>query len=238
MLSFSYAGKDSYTDYGIYMTTRPVIPSPKRRISYVEIPGRDSSYRYDEGTYDDLIISVECSIKGTNINSRFDSIKAWLFGAKESDLIFSFQKSAILKAHVSNSIDFKQVYGKAGRITIIFTCRPFKYNKPVVITIEKASGIAITYPGTISDRPIIKVYCAGDGTLQIKNNSMNFLGITSEYIILDSSVEEAYYMKDGVMVNASTLISGDFPILENGSNLVTFTGGVTKIEVTVASRWL
>ena len=134
--------------------------------------------------------------------------------------------------------DFKLVFGKAGIFTIIFTCRPFKYNKPVVLTITQATGITITYPGTIPDRPTIKVYCTGGGSLKIKNSYINFFGITSEYIILDSEIEEAFYMKDGVLVSANTLISGDFPVLENGSNPVTFTDGVIKIEVTAASRWL
>jgi len=238
MLSFSFAGKDSFTDYGIYMITRPSIPSPRRRISYVEIPGRDSAYRYDDKTYEDITIVVECSIKGTNAISKFDTIKGWLFDVKESDLIFSFQKSAIFKAHVSNSIDFKQIYGKAGIFTIIFTCRPFKYNKPVVLTIEQASGLSITYPGTIPDRPTIKVHLTGDGGLKIKNYYMDFFGITSEYIILDSDIEEAFYMKDGVLVSANTLVTGEFPIIENGSNPVTFYEGVTKIEVTSSVRWL
>ena len=238
MLSFSFAGKDSFTDYGIYMTTRPSIPSPRRRISYVEVPGRDSAYRYDEKTYEDITIVVECSIKGTNSISRFDTIKGWLFDAKESDLTFSFQKTVIFKAHVSNAIDFKLVFGKAGIFTIIFTCRPFKYNNPKVLTITQATGITITYPGTIPDRPTIKVYCTGDGSLKIKNKYMDFFGITSEYITLDSEIEEAFYMKDGVLVSANTLISGDFPVLENGSNTVNFFEGVTKIEVTTSVRWI
>ena len=83
MLSFSFAGKDSFTDYGIYMTTRPSIPSPRRRISYVEVPGRDSAYRYDEKTYEDITIVVECSIKGTNAISRFDTIKGWFLMLKK-----------------------------------------------------------------------------------------------------------------------------------------------------------
>ena len=38
------------------------------------IPGWDSTYRYDDKTYEDITIVVECSIKGTNALSRFDTI--------------------------------------------------------------------------------------------------------------------------------------------------------------------
>lgn len=51
MLSFTFSGKDSYEDFGIYVEKRPNLPSPKRRVSYMDVPGRDSSLRYDEGTY-------------------------------------------------------------------------------------------------------------------------------------------------------------------------------------------
>ena len=87
MLSFVFNGKDSYKDYGILMEKRPNIPSPKRRVQYIDIPGRDSSLRYDEETYEDITLSVECAAVG-NIQSRIDDIKAWLIGSGESDLIF------------------------------------------------------------------------------------------------------------------------------------------------------
>ena len=39
-------------------------------------------------------------------------------------------------------------------------------------------------------------------------------------------------MKDGVLVSANTLVYGDFPVLENGSNPVNLVDGVTKIKPT------
>ena len=48
ILSFNFGGQNSYSDYGIIISKRPFIPSPKRRVSYVDIPGRDSNLKYDE----------------------------------------------------------------------------------------------------------------------------------------------------------------------------------------------
>ena len=81
MLSFDFAGKNSYTDYGIVMSSRPIIPSPQRRVEYMDIPGRHSSIRYDEETYEDITIAVECKCKDGNLVNKVDEIKGWLLGS-------------------------------------------------------------------------------------------------------------------------------------------------------------
>ena len=92
MLSFTFAGKNSYDDFGILIEKRPAIPSPKRRIDTVTIPGRNSSIRFDPGIYDDMTLTVECAVKDVeNLADTLDNIKGWLFGVGESDLVFSFQ---------------------------------------------------------------------------------------------------------------------------------------------------
>ena len=69
MLSFIFNGKDSYKDFGILIEKRPNVPSPKRRVSYISIPGRNSSLRYDEETYEDITLSVEvCNWQYTKQN--------------------------------------------------------------------------------------------------------------------------------------------------------------------------
>ena len=51
MLSFTFGGKNSYADFGLVVSKRPSIPSPARRITTLDIPGRNSSLRFDENTY-------------------------------------------------------------------------------------------------------------------------------------------------------------------------------------------
>ena len=90
MISFTFGGKNSYKDYGIIISKRPNLPSPKRRVSYIDIPGRDSSLVYDEETYENITIGVECKIKDGNLIDKIDDIKAWLYTSGENDLVFSF----------------------------------------------------------------------------------------------------------------------------------------------------
>ena len=239
MLSCQFAGKDSCVDYGLLITKRPTLPSPKRRVTYIDIPGRDSSLRYDENTYEDITIAVECTLKGSNLFEQIDLIKGWLFSAEESDLIFSFQKDKKYKAQVVNNIDFAQTFKVISQFVIVFNCRPFKYevsNESIIIS--SGLGTSLLNEGTITSRPITRVYCTGNGSFKINNLEVSLSNVNVPFITIDSEVEEAYTIIDGVISNANNLVYGEFPILEVGNNIITYTGGITRIEITPNWRWL
>lgn len=239
MLGFTFGGKNSFDDYNILISQRPSLPSAKRRVNYIDIPGRDSSFRYDEGTYEDITIAVECSIKDDNVPSKLDEIKAWLFSSGESELIFSFQSDKKYKAQVVNAIDFKQVYNITSSFVILFNCRPFKYAvNSSSVTITSGGGITIVNEGTLISKPIITVYCTGNGSFIINNREVLLSNVNVQAITLDSEFEEAYYINDGTMVNTNSMITGEFPILDVGNNNISFSGGVTKLEITPNWRWL
>ncbi len=238
MLSFVFNGKDSFKDYGIFIEKRPNVPSPKRRVSYINIPGRNSSLRYDEETYEDITLSVECAVIG-NIQSKIDDIKAWLIGSGESDLIFSFQSDKKYIAQVVNSIDFEVILKITSRFVIIFNCRPFKYSvMNEVINITSGTGTSVLNRGTVKSRPLVKVYCSGNGAFVINNKEVKLIGIEKPYVVIDSELEEAYFVESGILSNANNYMSGEFPVLDVGNNIVTFNGGVSKLEITPNWRWL
>lgn len=239
MLSFKFDGKNSYTDFGIIISKRPTLPSPKRRVSYIDIPGRDSSLVYDERTYENITIGVECKIKDRNLLEKIDDIKAWLLSAGESNLVFSFQEDKKYIGQVVNSIDFSQVVKVFSEFIIVFNCKPFKYAVDN-IPITKTSGLetVIANPGTIVSKPIIRATCNGSGEFKINGKEVRVLDLDEQVVILDSELEESYYYVDGKMVNANSNISGQFPILNIGSNTISFSGGISKLEITPNWRWL
>lgn len=235
MLSFTFGGKNSFTDYGIIVSSRPSIASPKRRVSYIDIPGRNSSLRFDEGTYDDITIVLECTIKERNIlMDKIDYIMAWLFETGESDLIFSFNNEKKYRAQVVNSIDFKTVFRYVAEFPIIFNCKPFKYgseNKLIEITQSKTEIIS---PGTIESEPIISVYCIGDITIKINDYQINLIDM-KEKIIINSEIQDCYD-NEGNSLNEK--MTGEFPRLKPGVNNIEWTGDVSKVEILPNWRWL
>lgn len=233
MLSFNFGGKNSYTDYGILITKRPSIPSPKRRITNVVVPGRNSSLRFDENTYEDITITVECSLKDGSIPNKIDDIKGWLIGTGESSLIFDFQPDRKYIAQVVNAIDFTQVYKYFSKFIIVFNCQPFKYRVSNASVNLIALG-KVTNPGTVYSEPIIKIIGNGDITLNIKSQTVKLKGITN-HIILDSLQQNAY-SDSGENLNSK--VTGEFPILYVGDNSISWSGSVSKVEITPNWRWL
>ncbi|SHH05818.1 distal tail protein Dit [Tepidibacter thalassicus] len=234
MLSFNFNGKDSYLDFGILIAKRPTIPSTKRRVSYIDIPGRHSRLKYDESTFEDITIGIECAVKEKeNLVRKLDEIKAWLFNAGESDLIFSFEPDKKYIAQVVNSIDFEQVFTYTSRFLILFSCRPFKYAvQNSLLTITESSNII--NPGTIESEPIIRVYGNGDILLKINEQHIELKEITNK-IIINSIIQDAYDDEGNIL---NTKMNGEFPKFKIAENNLTWTGNVKKIEILPNWRWL
>lgn len=233
MFSFDFRGKNSFLDYGIYISKRPSIPSPKRRITNVVIPGKNSSLRFDENTYEDITITVECSIKDEILPDKIDEIKEWLLSYGESDLVFSNQNSKKYIAQVVNTIDFTQVLKYISKFIIVFNCRPFKY-QVTNNTITMIAQGSIRNPGSIYSEPIIKIFGSGDIILTINSNVIKLKEI-SDHIILDTVQQNCY---NEAIDNLNSKMTGEFPEFEIGENNISWIGAISKMEVIPNWRWL
>ena len=233
MLSFDFNGRNSFEYYGVYISTRPKIPSPKRRVTNVTIPGKSSILRFDEGTYEDITIAVECTVKDNNLIGKIDNIKSWLLGSEESELVFSFQKDRKYFAQVVNSIDFTQTLRCFSKFIIVFNCRPFKYESVNrVITVDKLEEII--NPGSIYSEPIIKITGEGDIKLIINEEEISFSDVEGN-IQIDTSIQNCYNDK---FENLNSKMIGEFPTLKIGNNSIDYVGNISKVEVTPNWRWL
>lgn len=233
MFSFNFRRKNSFSDYGVYISKRLSIPSPKRRITNVVIPGKSSSLRFDENTYEDITIAVECSIKDEVLPDRIDEIKEWLLAYGESDLIFSNQNNKKYIAQVVNAIDFTQVLKYISKFVIVFNCRPFKYEAESN-TIEMTAQGSVKNPGSIYSEPIIKIFGSGDIILTINSEEIKLKEVT-DHIILDTVQQNCY---NEIIDNLNNKMSGEFPKFKIGENNIAWTGAVSKVEVIPNWRWL
>lgn len=235
MLSFTFGGKDSFQDFGIFVASRPHIPSPERRVTYIDVPGMDSRLRRDEGTYGDITLSVECSFLGDPV-SKISAVKSWLLGAGGADLTFSHIPGRKYLAQVVNSIDFEIVLKITSHFVILFNCQPFQYateNTPITVS----ESTTLTNPGTVKALPNIKVIGSGAGTLTVNGQSVSFIDI-DESVILNSELQETYKDTSTALVSKNSTKAGDYPVFLPGDNAITFSGGITSLEITPNWRWL
>jgi predicted phage tail component-like protein len=201
----------------------------------MDVPGRDSSLRYDEGTYEDITLSVECSFKG-NTYSKISDIKSWLLGAGESELVFSYQPDRRYIAQVVNSIDFEVILKITSHFVIVFNCQPFQYaveNEPVHIT----SDTTLTNLGTVSSFPTIKVNGTGPGSVTVNGKSVSFSSIDVS-VILNSEIQETYKDTGTELINKNATKSGGYPAFILGENTISFSENITSLEITPNWRWL
>ena len=134
-------------------------------------------------------------------------------------------------AYFKESWDIEDRYTRLGKFDITFHCRPERFlvsgNTPVAVP----TGESIFNPTGFKAKPLIHITGSGSGTLTVNGTTMSFTGIT-DYLNLDCDTQDCYRLP---IENKNNLMTGEFPVLKSGDNLVAFTGGITS--VTITPKW-
>lgn len=213
-------------DKNIMVNKLPNIERPNANIEKINIPGRNGHLTQDDGTYQGVIKQCECSLEDYDIND----ICAWLTGSGE--VIFSNEPDKFYKATIINKIPFAKIIPTFHSFIVQFDCQPHKQSIDKNVITLNESG-TVYNPGTSNSNPILKVYGTGSIDLVINANVIHLTNV-SEYVTINSDLMDSY--KDTELKNND--MSGDFPELITGSNSISWTGTVTKIEITSNWRWL
>lgn len=201
--------------------------SPKRRDEAIVISGRHGNLTATDGAFESYILQTEFILK--NI-SKIDKICSCFKG--EGDLIFSNDLDRKFKAKVNNQVEFTRLIRDLKRFAVEFEVQPFMY-EAVPSTLTLTESTSILNMGTFESEPIITVYGQGNITLTF-NNSNIILNNIEEKITINSEILNAY---DGNL-SLNNKMSGDFPVLKLGENNISWTGSITKLEVTPNWRWI
>jgi predicted phage tail component-like protein len=226
MAPFFILNNISSKDYLTIDKLPPIVRAAKD-IEKIEIPGRDGFLTNDLGSYKSTIKSVECWIKNLD---DIDFICSWLTGS--ADVIFSNEPEKVYKATIINQINFSKILREFHRFLIQFECQPHKYSIGNRIITLEAPG-TIFNSGCVISRPIIKLFGTGNVNLSINGNVVNLTNIV-DYVTINSDLMDCY--KDTQLKNND--MSGEFPNLEVGNNTISWSGTLTKIDVTPNWRWI
>lgn len=225
---FIYNGIDSRM-MGVIVTAMPPTIRAAQRMESVTVPGRDGSLHETDGSYDNYTKTMECAIKN---REKLDDIAAWLTGSGE--IIFSSEPDKIYRVTISNTISIAQMMRTFQKFQVSFDTYPFKYsvNKfDDALTLTKAT--TILGKGTVHSQPVITVHAAGAVTLTI-NGTDYPLSNVDDYVTINSEIEECYKGD----LNRNNIFSADeFPRLQPGENIISWTGDVEKIEIIPNWRW-
>lgn len=225
-----WKNKNSNEISGLLITELPPISKPKMRTSTTEIDGLDGDIvEYLGYKSYDKTISI-----GLTRNYDLNAIMSYFNG--DGELILSNEPDKYYKAQIIDTIDYNKLINfKTAKVK--FHVQPYKYlnsESPLILEINDEKSVEIINRGYEESKPIITLY--GSGTIQLLVNDLNVctVNIEDEYITIDSEQEEAYF--DSVLKNRQ--MTGNFPKLNSGSNVISWIGNLTKIVIQPKSRWL
>lgn len=232
MAEIIWKGKSSKNIDGLIITDLPPIIKPKMKTNKIEIDGRDGDIVEKVG-YESYTKSVGI---GLARNFNIDEVINYFTG--EGELVLSDEPNKVYLASIYDSIEYDRLL-RMRKATIKFYVQPYKYLKDedkVELDVTTHTSVEVINKGLEISKPIISL--EGSGTVEIAVNNINIFKYTfpndETKVIIDSLEEEAYY--EGIYKNRNML--GEFPKLSVGSNVISWTGTLTKISIEPKSRWL
>ena len=228
----------SSKDFLIEVEHFPGYETPQRDYEVVHVPGKNGDVFIDKGSYQNVSRTYEIAI-GSYVRDYTDmanSVSEWLHSASGyARLEDSYEPEYYRLAIYEETLELTNIFNQAGRATISFNCKPQRFlklgEKPVKITkndVAASSGISLRNPTRFTALPIVTVKGSGAGVLRIGDYSVSISSIGTT-IVIDSEIQDAYYQTENK--NSVVTLSKGFPKLGPGHTEVSFSGGITEVEV-------
>lgn len=225
-MNFTYNGT-SASNFGLVVEHRPAYVFPKRVIETITIPGRSGNLLYDTGAYNNVTVTYQCAYKGT-VRANARDIATWLYQNEYCELEDDYDPLYYRKAVFVSPLSVADILNAAGRVNITFDCYPQRYLKTGKT--ETTYSASTTLSNTGEDAlPIITVNGSGNGVLTVGGSVVTITGIGTG-IVINSEEQNAQTM-NGENANNKISVTGGFPVLANGSTIISWTGGITSIKV-------
>lgn len=228
-------------EFDLRIQNKTIYSVPKFDALAISIPGRDGDLLDPSGRFGNVGVSYTCYVPAKSIQDLSDKltrIKNWLYDEvnKYHDLTDSYDAKFKRRAVFNNKLDISDEARKIGVFTLSFSCLPFRYLLEGLDGIEATDTVTLINPFNFTSKPYLKIYGSGDGTLVIQNGEGNKIwNITEidEYIEIDSELMNCF--KGTELKNRN--VSGDgFPEFSKGDNVLSFNGGITRVEI--ITRWV
>lgn len=221
----------SSEEFAIQVEHPPGYETPEKDYEITHIPGRNGDIYVDKGSYQNVSRSYDLAIGNENkdftIMANF--ISEWLNSSSGyAKLEDSYEPEYYRLATYKSGGTIDNILQHAGRITVSFDCKPQRFLKsgdnPVIISRTSK----LRNPTRFNSLPIIRVNGSGKGILRIGNYTVTISNITS-YLTINSELQDVY--KDTQNCNSLVTLSNGFPKLDKGENEISFSGGITSVEV-------
>ena len=153
------------------------------------------------------------------------SIVMWLCkGPGYYRLTDTYDPTIYMKARVASQEVVRDWMNYMGRTTIEFDCKPQRFLISGETEVTLTSG-ATTVNSYMPCYPIFTV--TGNGDLNVNGNIITISNNSGDTITIDCETQNAY--KGTTNRNADIVVTGDFPFLVSGNNVITFDTTTVKM---------
>lgn len=215
------------TDYGIKIYSSNILSSPSKNIEFIDIEGRkNGSLSIDKG-YEDFTLILECALVSEMDESMSDlarRAKKYLLSGTNCKLYTSEDTEFYLIGTYSSDIDIEEAIENFGLFQAQFRCKPYRFS-------NDETSIEITEQNTVINNqyyetsPVIDIDGSGDITLKINSQELILKNIEDSITIDCNKMNAEKVSSLGTLVNQNQKMYSDFPVLEEGENIISWTLG-------------
>lgn len=243
----TWAGELS-SEHFIKVERFPEISRPQRKYETVSVPGRNGDLVFIEDAWNNYLQEYQIWSGGRkygDLQTAYTEVMKFLYPPKPAEvtvrdhinlevggyhrLIDTYEPNVIRLATFTEAVDISNSWNRFGRASIFFNCRPerFTYDAFNMVTFnEDGSIVNLT---SQEAKPYIRVYGEGAGTLTVNGYVISITDMV-DFLRIDCDAQNCYRNLVQNRNNLITLTTG-FPKLSPGTNTVTFTGGITRVDI-------
>lgn len=210
-------GGKSTKDFGLLISGYGAYKAPARDYDIVSVKGRNGDLIYDNKRYENVDLTYKgLFYKGTKDYEDFQSYLLSKTGYQRLEDSFHPDefRLACFKGELKPTVDGN--YDMVS-FSLKLNCKPEKYLKSGEQWVVFNNGGTLMNPALYKALPLIRLY--NSGTLTINGTSITVNNVDG-YVDIDCDIMDAY--KGDVNMNGN--VTGDFPALDSGANIITFTG--------------
>lgn len=230
MNHFTFNGK-STRDFGLIVSGVSIYGAPSRKVEKASVPGRNGDINIELGGFNNYIVRYDVSVT-ENFTAKAQDIANWLLSSRGySRLDDTYNADSFRLASYYNQIDFTtSMLYRYGTAPVEFDCHPQRFLlSGQTATRLPSSSYTLTNPTLQPSNPLIRIY--GTGTVIVNDVEINVLNSTS-YVDVDCEALQCY---EGTTNRNNDVEVPVFPVLLAGDNLITYSGDVTRVDIT--PRW-
>lgn len=232
---FIYNGVDS-RDMGVRLQGPLSFSAPEPNVSYETIPGRSGVLTSWDGSYTNITGQARCFALRRDVGNAMGQITSWLMdapGYHRLELPGDPDHFRLAVVSAGPAIDIRG--GVLAPFEVTFNCKPQRYLKSGETAIELTESGSYLYNPYMESKPLIEIRGSGvtGGTLKINDTEITIKNAgPSGVMILDCENQDVYYDKK----NLNSYVSApEFPVLQHGTNAISWTGKITRLRI--YPRW-